>query len=197
MRKPSKIAIAFALCGVAWAVIVARTIFVEQPKRENTASQQELIAFAKNTLGGLQKRSFSQNREYCGLVFEDKAGNLSTSEIFAGSNSECAFSWQVPMDKYAIASFHTHAGFDTHYDSEAPSLIDLETDFDNRIDGFISTPGGRFWHIDWDSEMATQICGEKCLKQDVRYRPCRGFLPVEQYSLDELRERALSDNAMC
>jgi len=197
MRKPSNLAIAFALCGLAWAVIVGRAIFFEKPKRENVVSQQELIAFAKTTLNGLQKRSFAQGREYCGLVFEDGEGNLSTSKIYAGTNSECGFSWQVPMDKYAIASFHTHAGFDTRYDGEAPSLTDLETDFGDRIDGFISTPGGRFWHIDWDTEVATQVCGENCLKQDPKYRSCQGFLPVEQYSLHELRARAENDDAVC
>ncbi len=197
MRKLSTIQIAFALCALAWSVIVLRAIFVETPKRETIASEAALTAFAKTKLDDLQEQSFAGNREYCGLIFEDDEGTLSVSDISAGSTSACSFSWQVPFGLYAIASFHTHGGFDRDYDGEAPSLLDLETDFDERIDGFISTPGGRLWHIDWDVEIATQVCGENCLSQDPKYEPCDGFLPEQEYSLAELRERARSDSGEC
>lgn len=197
MRKPSNITIAFALCAVAWVVIVARTIFVEQPKRETIAAQSDVNAFAKTTLNGLQRRSFDNDREYCGLIFEDDEGALSTSEISAGTEAECQFAYTVPMGKFAIATFHTHGGFNDGYDSEAPSLLDMETDLDDRIDGYISTPGGRIWHIDWQVETASQLCGVECIRQDPRYQPCPAFLPNKEYDLNALRERVKEDREFC
>ena len=190
-------ALAFAFCAIAWAVIVGKSVFFEAPPREVVTSDAELTQFAKRTLDDIQPRSFAENREYCGLIFEDDDGELSTSEIHEGSQSECSFSWDSPMGKHAIATFHTHGGFDNSYDGEAPSLIDLQTDIESRKDGFVATPGGRLWRIDWQDETATQVCGLSCIAQDPDYKPCYSFQPVEKYSVAELLARNSSDGGEC
>lgn len=191
------ITLVFALCGIAWAAIFLSSTFRITPPRELVVSDRELADYAKKTLDGLQAKSFAKNREYCGLIFEDDDGALSTSEISEGSDSECSFSWRVPFGKYAAATFHTHGSFNDDYDGEAPSLIDMDTDISDRIDGFIATPGGRVWHIDWQDEIAVQLCGLNCIAQDPEYKPCYSFQPVEKYNWDELKARASSDGGEC
>lgn len=59
-------------------------------------------------------------------------------------------------------------------------------DIDEEIDGYISTPGGRFWFVDSSEELAAQICGEHCLTSDPRYRPEIDYDVAETYTLKEL-----------
>ena len=125
MRKPTITTLAFAACAIAWLVIVLSSSLKITPPREVMASGEELEFFAKNTLDDLQARSFKENREFCGMILEDGAGELSTSDISGGTDSECEISSAVPYGKFAVASFHTHGSFGNDYDSEAPSLIDM------------------------------------------------------------------------
>jgi hypothetical protein len=197
MKRPSNSTLIFALCGIAWVAIFLSATFKITPPRELVVSDRNLAAYAKTTLDGLQAKSFTESREYCGLIFEDDDGNLSTSRISKGTASECEFSWQVPLGKYAAATFHTHGSFNDEYDGEAPSLIDMKTDIADRIHGFIATPGGRVWQIDWREEVAVQLCGLNCVEQDPDYKPCYSFQPVERYSYGELKARAQSDGGEC
>ncbi|MEO9463130.1 MAG: DUF4329 domain-containing protein [Marinomonas sp.] len=190
-------ALAFAFCAIAWAVIVGKAVFFDAPPREVVASDAELTDFAKKTLDEIQPRSFAENREFCGLIFEDDDGALSASEIHEGSESECSFSWASPMGQHPIATFHTHGSFNDDYDGEAPSLLDLQTDIGDQIDGFVATPGGRVWHVDWQDETATQVCGLSCIAQDPKYKPCYSFQPVEKYNVAELMARGESDVGEC
>ena len=93
------------------------------------------------------------------------------------------------MGKYAVATLHTHGTYNVNYDSEAPSVVDMEADIGEQIDGFIGTPGGRVWYIDWDTEMASQICGEQCIAQDPNYRKDRWGQLARSYTLGELQAR--------
>ena len=65
----------------------------------------------------------------------------------------------------------------------------VATDIDARIDGFIATPGGRIWHVDWQEESATQICGAGCLEQDPDYAGAPQENLPDRYSFEDLQAR--------
>lgn len=180
----------YAACAIAFAVVLFNQLTRERPPaRERVVATDTLTRYARSTLEGLQKRFLANNQEYCGVIFEDESGNLQTSKIFEGGRAECALDWGVPLGNHVVASFHTHGGFDSDYDSERPSLDDLATDIDARIDGFIATPGGRIWHVDWQEESATQICGAGCLQQDPDYAGAPQEDLPDRYSFEDLQAR--------
>ncbi len=193
--------IAYILCGIAWLVVVvnrtAETYRGPYSVRPPTVSQEELSSLARSTLSELQTRSFSEDREFCGLLLEDEEGNLSVSEIYVGDAATCSFNWDISPEKFAVASFHTHGGFSREYDSEVPSILDLEGDIADRIDGYVSTPGGRLWHVDWDEEQAKQICGEDCLPRDPDYERCDAIEPAATYTVRALKARHALENLRC
>ena len=160
----------YSLCAIAFAAVMFSQLTRERsPPRERVVSTAALTAYARTVLEDIQSRSIAKNQEYCGVIFEDEMGNLQTSTIYAGGRAACVLDWGVPLGNHVVASFHSHAAHDDRFDSEVPSVEDLANDIDARIDGFVSTPGGRIWHIEWREEAATQLCGEACLEQDPNY----------------------------
>lgn len=177
----------YVICAIAWVVVTWNIITRDRsPAYERIASSDTLNRYAKATLRDVQTRSIANNKEYCGVIFEDPQGNLSTSKIYEGDHEACEFDWGVPLGNHVVASFHTHAGYDPQYDSELPSMIDMGNDIDARIDGFIATPAGRIWHIDWKSETASQLCGVNCIGSDPDYTPDHQLPVKKRYSVDEL-----------
>lgn len=144
--------------------------------------------FAAKILNEVQGPSFRDNKEYCGLIGYDRTGKLLATKPKAGFADGCQ-----PEDNpdiiSVIASYHTHGRFSWDADTEVPSVSDLEADFDEEVDGYIATPGGRFWVTDRDERGTFLLCGPGCLKSDPRYEACPGAEPLEIYSLSELRER--------
>ena len=182
----------YILCGAAFLVVMFNLLTQGRaPARERVVSLSELTEYAKGTLAEIQGKSIRNNQEYCGVIFEDENGNLQTSQIYPGERAECFFDWGVPLGFHVVASFHSHGGVDEGYASEIPSSLDLATDIDARIDGFVGTPGGRVWHNSWQEGVTSQVCGEGCLEQDSRYGPSESSLPglgrvATRYSMDEL-----------
>ncbi len=201
MRMPKPLHLAYAACGIAWVVVVfgtaTDTFRGPYAVREPTASQEQLDSLAKSTLANLQRRSFEEKRELCGLMLEDEDGQLSVSDIFEGDAATCSFQWVSNPEKFAVASFHTHGSYNDEYDSEVPSTIDLEGDIADRIDGYVSTPGGRMWHIDWQEEATEMICGESCLPADPDYVRCDAAQPAESYTVWELNRRQSYESFDC
>ena len=182
----------YGISAVAFVAVMFSLLTRERaPARERVVSMTELTSYARETLADIQARSISNNQEYCGVIFEDEEGNLQTSTIYPGERAACALDWGVPLGNHVVASFHSHGGFDTQYASEIPSSLDLATDIDARIDGFVGTPGGRIWHNQWQSETTEMLCGEGCLEVDPRYTQfkrrtgARSNL-ARSYSMDEL-----------
>lgn len=182
----------YVLCGVAFLVVMFNLLTPGRaPARERVVSMTELTAYAKKTLSDIQGRSIRNNQEYCGVIFEDEEGSLQTSTIYPGGRAECTFDWGVPLGFHVVASFHSHGGADAEYASEIPSSLDLATDIDARIDGFVGTPGGRIWHNQWQAEATEQICGEGCLVQDSRYETLKRMTSnrgriATRYTMDQL-----------
>lgn len=146
-------------------------------------------AVARGILAQLQDRSFSENREYCGYVGVLDDGSYMATDVTRGRRDSCLSRGDESRFVEVTASFHTHAGFDPEADSEVPSVSDAEGDMDERVNGYVATPGGRLWFIDARSGTATLICGPGCLGQDPAFQPGL-FGPVAgRYTFRELQQR--------
>lgn len=137
------------------------------PVVEATATGPEL-SYVTGLLTRLQRRSFAENREFCGYVGLDPEGNWMTTPTMAGSEAACPLP-DIPPGMRLVASYHTHGTYSPYYASEWPTTQDMATDASDDIDGYISTPGGRLWHVDTDTMTVHEICGRGCLPQDPRY----------------------------
>lgn len=181
----------YAAIAVLWVAIVLHSAWnVKGPEDfVVTVPQDEVQDFARVTLDSMQARSFAQNVELCAIIFEDSTGNLGASEPMAGDEATCDLRFFDKPGMAPVASIHTHGAFSQDYDSEVPSLIDLEGDIDSQFDGYVSTPGGRLWRNDWQQERAVLVCGKGCLKQDPGYRPCSEDAIASAYTLPQLAAR--------
>ena len=157
---------------------------------ESTRVQQrtsEETEFAKQILDALQLRSFKNNREYCGYIGVNEAGVFVATGPTLGETDACDLE-APPESTDVLASYHTHSGFSEDHLSERPSAIDLEGDIEDGIDGYVSTPGGRFWFNDAAKGEARAICGAYCLAYDPDYKPDDNAPTDTIYSLEELQE---------
>ena len=145
------------------------------------------IDFAAETLDGLQQVSFTDNREYCGLIGLTDDGTLVATPARRGRASSC-----LPPDTapglIPLASYHTHGAYSPEHETEVPSFDDLRSDIADGIDGYVSTPGGRFWFVDARAQEVRQICGAGCLLTDPAFEPDPDFPIAPRYSLEELEE---------
>ena len=189
----------FAIMALAWVVIIARAYMVKKEPEDFviTVTQSEVQAFAREQLSQIQARSFAENIELCGIIFERSDGTLGASRVRQGEEASCGIAYFDEPGMRPIASFHTHGGYNTNYDSEVPSLLDLRSDAASGLDGYVATPGGRFWRVDAAGPEAIEVCGAGCLAQDPRYRPCPGDAPQARYSLDALARRQLTASPAC
>lgn len=175
---------------VAIAGLVALVSCTEDPSFVDgppiIAQTDDINAFATGVLNGLQPRSIAESREYCGYIFETADGGLAATAPNPGAEDYC----DLPEpDANVLASYHTHGGFSEEYDNEVPSVDDVQGDFDAMIDGYISTPGGRVWLVDYDRQVARQLCNEMCVTSDPNNDPNdAGFVP-QTFTLDELKAR--------
>ena len=100
-------------------------------------------------------------------------------------------------DFEAIASYHTHAAYSDDMDSEVPSVDDLEIDFEEGVNGYVATPGGRVWLNLVNEGRTILLCGPGCVYVDPGFRPCLLLLPGEEYTTGTLRVRERRDTGEC
>lgn len=167
----------FTLHGIA----VADTLRLGEDKRLRAAAQQVLT--------GLQSRSFSTGREFCGLLGRNKDGAIVATRPRKGRADSCLPHEFRGQDIVALASYHTHGAYDHEADSEVPSFSDLAADIDEGLIGYIATPGGRFWVNLPDKAESHQICGVRCLPQDRHFQQGDWGLIRKSYTLRQLKER--------
>ena len=167
---------------MAQRVLAALTFLVAATPVWSDSSEE--LAFARYLLSGLQAASFLENVEYCGYIGRNDAGDLVATEATRGGPDWCEM--DIPQGFEITASYHTHAGYDPNAWSEIPSGSDMESDEDLGIDGYISTPGGRFWYIDTEDMVASQICGIGCLPRDANFKPAPEDNIQQSYTYDEL-----------
>lgn len=183
--------IVYALIAIATVFLVARAIInVKGPEDfEITVSQTEVEEFARAQLSALQDQSFAQNIELCGIIFEETGGTLGATDPRTGNEASCNIAYFDEPGMRPLASFHTHGSYSDDYDSEVPSVLDLESDAASGMDGYVATPGGRFWHVDAGGPTARMVCGPQCLPQDPDYLPCPALEPPPRLTLHQLRTR--------
>lgn len=145
-------------------------------------------ALAKQVLRDLQARSVQGNREFCGVIGQDRAGRLVVSRAARGTRARCRYP-DAPPGTRLVATFHTHGAFLPRFDNEVPSVLDVYADMATRTNGYVSTPGGRFWHVNGRTGEVRLLCGPKCLPWDPRYIPELAGPVRSRYTLDQLKQR--------
>ncbi len=155
-----------------------------------------LDKFAAAHLDEIQARSIAENVEYCGYLGYDAAGRIAATQAKRGLEDSCEP--DDPPDGFEIiASYHTHGAYTTDADTEAPSLDDLQGDFEEGIDGYIATPAGRLWLTLVEERLSFQLCGPGCVTADENFRACGAFPPGDEYTLGSLQARADEDTGEC
>lgn len=188
-----------AICALLWGGIVLfrSADNVSREVYEATVPQATVQSYARQQLTQLQQQSFAEDVELCGLLAQNSDGDVITRTVEVGDAGTCDIAYFNVRTLYPLATFHTHAAHNMRYDSEVPSTIDLQSDMAGRLDGYVATPGGRFWHIDWQTGTARQVCGEGCLPVDPNYRACDAIAPAAEYTLESLRRRENQPFAGC
>lgn len=154
-----------------------------------------LDQFAIEVLDEVQPASIRDGIEYCGVIGLDSDGDLISTPPTPGRRDSCESDAPEGMD--VVASYHTHGSYDPEADTEVPSLDDLRGDFEERIDGFIATPGGRVWVTSYEDRRAYLICDAGCVTADPAFRECPALPPGDEHTLDSLREREARDTGEC
>ncbi|WP_415920231.1 DUF4329 domain-containing protein [Tateyamaria sp. SN6-1] len=148
---------------------------------------QREIAFMSNLFNDIQPRSIADGREYCGLIGVDANGSYVATEPVRGRQASCLPPDPRFVDFTVLASYHTHGAWHPDFLSEVPSFDDMRTDIEDGTDGYIATPGGRFWYVNARRQVARQICGRSCLVDDPGYQPDPDFDIRQTYTLNDLR----------
>ena len=133
------------------------------------AQHSSAEAAARAILTELQPRSFAENREYCGYIGVLEDGRFMATEVTRGDAMSCLSRGDESRFLEIVASFHTHGAYSADADSEVPTIIDARGDVDEGVDGYVSTPGGRLWHIDGATGVTRLLCGPGCLPVDPAY----------------------------
>ena len=159
---------------------------LKEPKVFEASRGLSEVEFAKVTLNNLQAISFANNREFCGYILRTPDGVLAATDAKKGRISSCRPD-DPPEDHLIVASYHTHGAFEYDTPAEFPSVGDVEADEGEGIDGYLSTPGGRFWYVDGADLIVSQICGVGCMVQDPNFETGLDGQIEVTYTLDELR----------
>jgi hypothetical protein len=189
----------FGLIAIVWVAIIARAWMNVKSADDFviTVTQPQVQEFARTQLEALQQQSFARDIELCGIIFENSDGTLGATPPREGDEASCGISYWDEPGMRPIASFHTHGSFSREYDSEVPSMQDMQSDYASGLDGYVATPGGRFWRVDASGPTAEMICGEDCLSQDGDYVPCPASAPARSYSFAQLSARQTGTIATC
>ncbi len=160
---------------------------VAQNDRAQPQTKAE-VDFAISVLAGLQGRSVSQNREFCGFIGLTAEGALAASPPLRGQEAGCRPE-EPPAGFTILASYHTHGAYSEEFDSEVPSLDDLWADIHEGIDGYVSTPGGRIWFNSSAQRKVRQLCGVGCILSDPNFQPELVHPVAKRYDLAGLKIR--------
>jgi len=152
------------------------------------AQERGEVDLAMEVLSAAQLISIRHNLEFCGYLGFDRAGEIRSSNWVQGEVDACLPLW--PEDLDVVASWHTHAAFDVGAWSEVPTVMDIEADEDEGVDGYVSTPGGRFWFVDTEAMEVVQLCDPgECVPVDPDFvRGSEGEI-WQSYTYQELLDR--------
>lgn len=165
----------------------------------DTLTFEKLDRVAEAALGNAQDLSLENNREYCGYIAFDGEERLCFTAPLKGSVETCTPP-EVPDDWELIASYHTHGALnpnepDVSY--ELPSSDDIRSDVSEGIDGYLSTPGDRFWFIDTEDEIVIMLGGVGYFQPDNFFEQDLPCGPRAQHTFDEIYLMEDEDLAPC
>lgn len=144
------------------------------------------VTLVKTFMQDLQRRSVNDNIEYCGYIGYDPRGTIRATIAVAGGRASC---WsEAPEKLRVVASYHTHAAWDPDYFGEVPSTQDMESDRDQEMDGYVATPGGRLWFVDYRQMLTYQICSAGCLPADPNFQRGSDGEIKQMYTYKQLRK---------
>ncbi|MEY8840394.1 DUF4329 domain-containing protein [Cribrihabitans sp. XS_ASV171] len=145
----------------------------------------EVIEAVRQRFEPIQHLSFAARLEYCGYVGRGPDGRIAFTPMLRGDENGCTP--PPPLDGLTIfASMHTHGAYHRDTPAEFPTALDMQSDRNEGVNGFVATPGGRLWFIDSKAMITVQICGLGCLPQDPNFHAGDDGDIAESYSHDEL-----------
>ncbi|MEX0349458.1 MAG: DUF4329 domain-containing protein [Paracoccaceae bacterium] len=147
----------------------------------------EQVEAVKMRFVDLQEQSFATDLEYCGYLLRLPDGTLGFSEMVQGGHNGCTPELPQPGSTL-LASMHTHGSYDPEVPAEFPTVIDIDSDRRERVNGFVATPGGRLWFIDSSVGRVTQLCGLNCLPQDPFFQAGDDGIIAQSYTRAELKD---------
>lgn len=155
-------------------------------------SQYELqgdhAAKAAKALNAIQKRSYTIEREFCGVLYLH-GGEIRASTPAKGEEATCTIRYADHTRSRIIATYHTHSSYSPVIDSEVPSRLDLSSTINSGLDDYVSTPGGRLWLVSADTKSVHLICDIGCLIMDPRFVKCPATKPRNSYDAEGLEVR--------
>ncbi len=184
--------IGIVLLSIAAAAMTGQPVIAQS--RVSVTDERDRFAIAH--LAKVQRNSIRENVEYCGLFGRDESGRLVATKAVKGGPNGCEPE-EAPDNVDVIASYHTHGAWTILADTEVPSVEDLLSDFEEEIDGYIATPGGRVWQVRLENRKASLLCGRKCVPADPNYRDCKALPVAREYTVATLRTRAARDTGLC
>ena len=170
-----------------WKAILCVCLMTKAANAQVVSTAEE-TALARSVLAAIQPISIAENVEYCGVIGLNHGGVLVASRPTRGKEGYCE-SYTPSNIAVETASYHTHGGYSPDYVNEVPSVDDIEGDQADGIDGYIATPGGRFWYHDSEAEVIFQLCGLGCLPSDPRFIRGSDGAIFESYSYSELVQK--------
>ena len=109
---------------------------------------------AQAALNRVNPRSIRENREYGGWVYRAKGDSYSFTPAQSGALDHVSLG---PKPQAAQASYHTHGAVNSGFDGEHFSASDIRSDNQQRVDGYLGTPLGRFLYHNRASGSIRQI----------------------------------------
>jgi len=172
---------------VAFSMLGATIAQAEDEHWENLTFDK-LDDVATSALRQAQSLSFRNDREYCGYIAFDGNDRLRFTAPLQGTSDSC-LTPEVPGDWELVASYHTHgslaqSGSDESF--ELPSGDDLRGDLDEGIDGYLSTPGGRFWFIDTIDKHVFMVGDVGYFSKDPKFVQDKDCGPWQDHTFKEI-----------
>ena len=149
---------------------------------------ERVDAVAEAVLMEAQALSLANNREYCGYIAFNAADKLQYTAPIRGDIESCEPP-VVPESWELIASYHTHGALDPaepDANFELPSSDDLISDSEEGVDGYLATPGGRFWFIDTVDELVILLGDTGYFAPDQRFMEDVDCPLQAEYSFEDI-----------
>lgn len=158
--------------------------------RLSAAELEALDATAKQALQRIQMRSVGENLEYCGYIARTGPGTFRAEKPTQGDWAGCSLLIPHAERAQIVASYHTHSAYTTRADSEVPSVLDLTSDMEEEMIGYVATPGGRFWRSNAPKGTVQLLCGSGCLLMDPAFQEDFSWGKIyRSYTLEGLQQR--------